>query len=326
MTPLPFRLALVLLLFGTLTPAFAQHNGRVRPRPDDHFIRQRVVMRLDLQEKANRPLVDGLTLVHSGPEDLAEYPYRHGMVQALMTAYENGTLMGYHPDSLNLPQTFDRTYAGLLESAGNLPGQRGPAQSGMEQALDGPSGLPDSPVFDDPFSDGEFGGEFDEGFSEGFNFADGFEFGTEPWDANDGPAGGNGLSLTHQQAADQKQAAYAGLNSVLELVADRIFDQNRSDLVYDDRYLRLVWQDPLGQLPDENVVVFRLEDARQVLAQTAATNYANEAETRSVAELLAQRKFNGFYVNVSGREMLSLQEAQLRRAHHTAQEAEQWSH
>lgn len=54
------RFAILPLLILMLSPfGFAQENDPYRnpPRPEDHFYRKRVVLRIDLEEKINLPMI-----------------------------------------------------------------------------------------------------------------------------------------------------------------------------------------------------------------------------------------------------------------------------
>lgn len=99
----------------------------------------------------------------------------------------------------------------------------------------------------------------------------------------------------------------------VQLIEDRIFDKNRSDMYYDIQYLCLIQVDPKGALPDEPAVCFRYKDVMDVMDDTQWRNRANDAEDRSMRETIELRRFNSYVTVVSGEESRTLNEAELRR-------------
>lgn len=281
------------LTIGLLSTTQAQHQ---RPREDDHFWRRRVLMRIDLQEKMNRPLERGQGELYPATE--ATYNHRQGFVNALLHAYQNQEIPGFRPDTLDSRLAYDEFRTNLQrieEGSAELGSDQTPPPAFAQQDELGMDGL----GFEDEMAweDEGFGDDFSNDFGEGF----GDEFGSEFAEGN-APA--------QQPDAD---LMFAGLHTVLEVIEDRIYDKQRSDLVHDVQYIRLVWVDPLGQLPERNVVAFRYEDLLPLMDRTLAHNRHNDAEHRSMRELFENRDFHAFIANLSGNPMQSLQEAEKRR-------------
>lgn len=107
--------------------------------------------------------------------------------------------------------------------------------------------------------------------------------------------------------------SYAAYETALEFIEDRIFDKNRSDMIYDIQFLRLVWVDPGETLPDKNFVCFRYADVLETLEDTQWKNKFNDAEYRNMREIFELRLFSSYIINVSGRGVRTLAESDFRR-------------
>jgi hypothetical protein len=268
--------------------------SRIPPRVEDHFWRRKVVNRIDLDEKINAPLREA--------EDLSLYSNSahgetQGIIAALVNGLKSGKYLAYHPDSLNKSLTYDDVvkWAKDIEGAGTVEDDWGTDDGG---------GMDDFDAGDD-FGGDEFGFEDEEG---GF---DDLEGDTDPFGG--GPVGGEDFSL-------------APFESVIEFIEDRIFDKNRSDMVYDIEYVRVVWVDIGETLPDKNFVVFRYSDILETLEDTQWKNKFNDAEYRNLREIFELRLFNSVIFNVSGRGVKSLEEADFRRNQLVEFEHHLWSY
>jgi hypothetical protein len=285
MKRLAFLLFLV-LLSGVVTEVVAQIPGaRIPPRVDDHFWRRKVVNRIDLTEKINEPL----TYAESpGLYGNPAYGETQGIITALVNGLKSGKYLAYHPDSLNK----SLTYEDVVKIANQIEGN---GDGGGEEFDEEDSGFDDFEGGDD-FGGDEFGGdEFGDDMGDG---------GTE---GDSDPAGGGG------GAAVEGDFSLAAYESVLEFIEDRIFDKNRSDMIYDIQYLRLVWVDPGETLPDKNFVCFRYADVLETLEDTQWKNKFNDAEYRNMREIFELRLFASYIINVSGRGVRTLEESDFRR-------------
>ncbi len=101
--------------------------------------------------------------------------------------------------------------------------------------------------------------------------------------------------------------------TLARFIEDRIFDKNKSDMYYDIQYFCLVRVDPKGALPDEDAVCFRYKDVMDVMDDTQWRNRANDAEDRSVREIVELRRFSSYVTIVSGDVVNTLNQAELRR-------------
>lgn len=88
-------IGLCLMLFPSFTLA-----QRADIRPEDHMYRRRVVQRIDLNEKINRPMVQGITAY-------GERNLNAGLVSTLMKGLEVGQYAAYDPDELRTILTYE---------------------------------------------------------------------------------------------------------------------------------------------------------------------------------------------------------------------------
>lgn len=118
----------------------------------------------------------------------------------------------------------------------------------------------------------------------------------------------------------------APYESVVEFISNRIFDKNRSDIVQDIQYIRLVWVDPGETLPDQNFICLKYSDVLDVLEDTQWKNLKNDAEYRNMKEVFELQMFNKYVINVSGRGVRTLPESQFRTNQMTEFEHNLWSY
>jgi hypothetical protein len=290
-------LSFLLLLGGVMTEVVAQIPGaRIPPRVDDHFWRRKVVNRLDLTEKINEPL----TYAESpGLYGNPAYGETQGIIVALVNGLKSGKYLAYDPDSLNK----SLTYEDVVKVAQTIEGNEG-GDGGGEDFDSEDSGFDDFDGGDD-FGGDEFGGD---------------DLGGEEGDSDPNTAAGGG------GAAVEGDFSIAPYESALEFIEDRIFDKNRSDMIYDIQYVRLVWVDPGETLPDKNFVCFRYADILETLEDTQWKNKFNDAEYRNMREIFELRLFNSYIINVSGRGVRTLGESDFRRNQLVEFEHHLWSY
>lgn len=99
----------IVAVAATTTSLNAQVPGaRIPPRTDDHFQRNLVVNRIDLDEKINRPLVaySDQSLYNS-----ERYPETQGVVQALFNGLKSGKYLAYDPSNLARSMTYEDVVA-----------------------------------------------------------------------------------------------------------------------------------------------------------------------------------------------------------------------
>jgi hypothetical protein len=277
-------LAFFALISGIASDVFAQIPGtRIPPRVEDHFWRRKVVNRIDLTEKINEPLtaVEDPAIYQFGAQNYYDGSYgeRAGVVVSLINGLKSGKYLAYHPDSLTKALTYDE----VVKIANQIQGS-GAADDGMDESSD---------EFDDFDAGGDFEGDDAPEDTEG----DDLEGDTDPT----------------TEAAVEGDFKVSDFESVLEFIEDRIFDKNRSDMVYDIQYLRLVWVDPAETIPDKNFICFKYSDIIGTLENTQWKNKYNDAEYRNMREIFELRMFNSIVTNVSGRGVPTLSISEFRR-------------
>lgn len=290
-------LALFILLTGMFLEVAAQIPGaRIPPRKDDHFWRRKVVNRIDLLEKINEPLTYAENPGLYGNPDFGE---TRGIIVALINGLKSGKYLAYHPDSLNKSLTYEDVVA-------------------KAQQIEGTDNS------DDGWDDGDdFGDEFDAGDDFG-----GDDFGDEFGDEFGGDLEGDSDPFGAGGAVSEEEGDFSitPYESILEFIEDRIFDKNRSDMVYDIQYLRLVWVDPGETLPDQLFICFKYSDILETLEDCQWKNKFNDAEYRNMREIFEMRLFNGYIINVSGRGVVTLGESDFRRNQLVEFEHHLWSY
>ncbi|MDW8134993.1 MAG: hypothetical protein RMJ66_08025 [Bacteroidia bacterium] len=268
---------------GAIGAAYAQFP----PRVDDHFWRKKVVLTIDLREKLNLPIEAGqagyrlYTNYSTDPiTDKSPYANREGAIVALLKGFKDGKFVGYNPKNLSQQVSFEEFDARSrrIEGGGEAPAEG--EEGGMEEDVGG-----------DEFAAEDMGG--------------------------DDLGGGIDAAPTSDAAgtpkAEQGFPYLKYYRTKIQLIEDRIFDKNRSDMYYDIQYLCLIQVDPKGALPDETAVCFRYKDVMDVMDDTQWRNRANDAEDRSMREIIELRRFNGYVTILSGEESRTLNEAELRR-------------
>ncbi len=257
------------------------------PRTDDHFWRKKVVITLDLREKINVSLESGqegyqlYTNYSTDPiTDKSPYSNREGFIVALVKAFKEGKFVGFDPKNLSRQMSFEEfdSYSRRIEQGG---GEGIGPQEGEG-------------VDSEEFEGGEF---MDEGM-----------------DVEEGVGGPVGADASGRTPSSKDAFPYIKYYRTLaRFIEDRIFDKNKSDMYYDIQYLCLVRVDPKGALPDEDAVCFRYKDVMDVMDDTQWRNRANDAEDRSMREIIELRRFSSYVTIVSGDVVNTLNQAELRR-------------
>ncbi len=87
-------------------------------RPDDHFYRRKIVNRIDLREKMNRPIVYRQSAYYgSNGQQPSE-----GLIAALLEGLEDGRYTAYDPEDLSRPMSYAEVLARMKEFEGQLSG------------------------------------------------------------------------------------------------------------------------------------------------------------------------------------------------------------
>lgn len=269
-------------LVGLLVSSFClQAVAQFAPRIEDHFWRRKVVNRIDLNEKINAPLIKRESPFYTENQNSET----EGLVMALFHGLKAGKFVAFHPDSLKKSLSYDDVLKRIQEFEGSL---EGPGE--FDTDLEGDGG-----EFED------FEGDSEWGFDEGDEFGTGEDFDDL---GDDDIFGGGGFM------GDFDPGPY---ENVIHFVEDRIFDKNRSDMVYDIQFIEIIWTDPGETLPEKKLCTFAYKDVLETLDDSQWKNRFNDAEYKTLREVFELRLFHSYIINVSGEGLRSLQEAEARR-------------
>ncbi len=266
-------------------------------RADDHFWKKRVVMRLDLQDKINKPLIVGnanFNREYVRGEDPRYQANTRGMVYALMNAWKGSKIVGYNGDTLYKTMDVATFEKKLQKFSGTLVPAAGEG--------DASTGEGDDTEFDI--------GEGDD---------TGFDIGEEDVSST---------AKDETKPLVPTEGNYESLEYFVEFVEDRIFDRIRGEMVYKLKFIRLVLSHPEGTIPDENAVCFKFDDpiVTEILANTQYKNRFNDSEDKSIKDVLDSRQFTGIVSSVSGLGVNSVEEAETRRQQLIQFEHNLWSY
>lgn len=266
-------------------------------REDDHFTRTLAVSRIDLDEKLNKPIAEA-----TDPALYADAS-QAGMIDALMRGLKEGRYMAYHPDTLNKAIAWDDVKVICEQMYGT---------EDEEDAFE-------TREVDDEFCDwcGEDEEEEWVSYDDVPSDSDPFDIGEESYLESIGGYTDDG---------NFGDVLLAPMSSVVELIENRIFDKNRSDMVYDIKYIRLVWIDPGETLPDQNVICLKYQDVVETLEACRWTNRFNEAEHRNLREVLEMRMFNSYDTQTGSRSYRTLAQSEYHRNQQIAFEHHLWSY
>lgn len=270
------------------------------PRVEDHFWRRKVMNKIDFTEKVNQPLImrewQWYRQYNQGIET-------KGLIVAMMEGLKSGKYIAYSTDSLDKPLDYTQVMDVLKEARGEKKDDAASGDGGFDD-VDGGDGS------DDLGADG--GGTDEWGFGDSMDGEEAAAPEKKPTDEISFGAGDE----------------YAPLENFITFVEDRIFDKNRSDMVYDIQYINLWFVDPGGILRDRSVCTFKYKDIMEHLEATQWKSKFNDAENRNMREIFELRLFNSYIVNVSNVNfgVQSLDEAEYRKQQIVEFEHNLWSY
>ncbi len=116
-----------LLGFLTMGQALAQSQAPIRQ--EDHFYRRKVINRIDLNEKINRPLIQRESAIYGDNDNIQ----KQGLVGALMMGLEQGRFVAYDPDNINKALSYEEVLARMQEMDYSVGGD---IEEGWEDPID----------------------------------------------------------------------------------------------------------------------------------------------------------------------------------------------
>jgi hypothetical protein len=286
------------------------------PRIDDHFWRRKVVNRIDLEEKINRPLIKKESSYYRGEEG-DRYTNKDGIVAALFDGLKENKYTAYDPDDLTQELVWEDVLVEMNQLSASAT-----AESAFEEEAEADMGLGE----EEPGFDSFPGDETEDAFFD--PFAPPEEDGTLPPGGGEEEGATDDLGLGDEFAAEASNdmPSLVAYETVIHFVEDRIFDKNRSDMVYDIQYIEIIWVDPYGSLEDKVVCAFRYDQVLETLDQVQWKNRFNDAQYRSMREVFEMRMFHSYEIDISGEGVQSLAESEYRRQQLVEFEHHLWSY
>ncbi|MEM6767233.1 MAG: hypothetical protein AAF824_09825 [Bacteroidota bacterium] len=281
---------LAVMLISSIAVFSQQHHVR----EEDHFWRKRVVNRISLIEKINAPLIFRESSFYGNDSRFQE---TEGIVMSIINGARAGKYIAYDPYE-------DKTYdfnALVLR------------MEEFEQALYGENeeSFDEYEETDDLTNRDEFSDDFEEEWE--FEVED-LEFEDEIEVEDD---------IFEEDTVEIDMAPY---EQVIHMIEDWIFEKNSSRMIQEIRYFEIIWTDPTGTLPDKILCRFKYEDIEDQLAATKWKNRWNDSQSMSMKDAFAMRLFNGIMIDVGGRPVTSLYEAEKRRREMIEFEHHLWSY
>ena len=251
-------------------------DWKKHPRLEDHYWRKKVRYRIDLLEKPNEPLrlSEPVNLYDENSRIFNSNKDRYEYVRGVIDAL----LSAYANNFMTgyAPDTLDN----IMEfNEFKAKYAKMVDQGGQEATSDEPDVEEDDDGWD---SDGD-----DESPSGGGNDSR----------IPDGSTGG---------------IDFSGVPKYLDVIEDRIFDKNKSDMFYEPEYIILSAKNAIGV--ESPIVAFRYEDVKDtVLSKCRWKNRFNDAEYRTVKEIFELRLFDSVIYVIGGDGMNSIDESEKKR-------------
>ncbi|MEM6261141.1 MAG: hypothetical protein AAGI38_01440 [Bacteroidota bacterium] len=292
------KMAMGLMAITMWAMSFQEVSAQIEVRQEDHFWRKRVVRRLDLGEKINRPLVNHQSSIYNG----GQYRENQGIVAALVNGLKNREYIAYHPDDWNQTMDYEALVTRMME---------------FERAMQVEE--EEWPEKEDETSDFE---EYGIG-----------ESAIDEWGSFEGQVKPLEEVVVHPDSYKkggaevyEYQIDWAQYEESFHIVEDWIFNRARSDMQQNIEFFEVIWTDPMEVLPEKVLARFRWEDVKGLLAEAQWKNRFNDAEARSLKEVMELRIFHSYVIDVGGVPVQSLSEAQRREFEMIEFEATLWSY
>jgi hypothetical protein len=250
-------------------------NWEKRPRLEDHFWRKKVRYRIDMLEKVNKPfkeseprnLYDDNSKIYNSNKE--KFSFYKGVIDALLANYALLIIPGYNPDTLDdgLEFTeFQKRYKNVTSFGGEAA--TADAEGGDEE--------------------GDDDGDWDSEAGENETAKIGAVQATVTKNATGDVLETQTVELTQD---------FSGMSKFIDVIEDRIFEKNKSDMYYKQEYIILSAKGVNSEVP---LVAFRYEDIKDIVLNNCLwKNRFNDAEYRTIKEVFELRLFNS-YLTVVG--------------------------
>lgn len=261
-------------------------TAQVPVREEDKFWAKRVVVRIDLREKINRPLVQHASSYYG----MDKYAEKKGMVSSLINGLKRKEYLAYHPYDWEQVLDYESLCKRMEEFEQALVGEN----ESLDELVIASNSLDEFAIIEE-----EWGGFEDENMEEDV--------------ASTSQASGALPDLTSYEES-------------FHIIEDWIFNKARGNMQQNIDFFEVIWTDPSGLLPEKVLARFRWEDVKEILARTEWKNRFNDAEVRSIKEVMEMRIFHGYLISVGGEPVRSLAEADRRKLEIIEFESYLWSH
>ena len=264
-------------------------------RSEDHFWRKRVVNRISLIEKINRPLIRHESAFYSNNQRYAE---TQGMVVSLINGVKQGKYVAYHPEDWEKRLGYEDLRGRMLD---------------FDQAM-----YVEEEVWESSEEDTE------KTISSDFDTwdADWTDDATDEW----GSPFEKEPETEEPPLAEVMPIDYGPYEEVIHMVEDWVFDRNTSSMIQQIDFFEIIWVDPSGTLPEKVLARFKWKDIQDHLDQTMWKARFNDAEARSLKEVFTLRLFHGFPINIGGEPIMTLAESKRRKQEIIDFEHHLWSY
>ena len=260
--------------------------AQVEVREDDHFWRRRVVSRLDLKEPINAPLRRHLVPEYSDLHPCTEFS---GVVSSLINGLKAKQYLAYDPSDFTTSYDYDQAQGRMQLLQNSLATSQALmiANENKDQLI-----FPDQPQATTPSAAKHE--------AKQPKLAYGFQANTSEqapvWNpqASDKP-------LFDERLKPYEEALY--------VIEDWFFDNNRSVAVRNVQYIILVWNDPAGNVREQQVLAFRYADIKPQLEKTLWKRGREQVEKHNLRQVFDSHLFNGIIQNVSGKDMYSMEQS-----------------
>lgn len=195
-----------------------------------------------------------------------KYGETNGIIRALINGYKDGKYVGYQFGALTTPMTYQEFEAKMKGTS---------YAGGVDE-----EGGDEEEEFEDEESE-DTGGGAEQATTDG----------QQPTDTQ------GSQSTTSTQNSDILR-----YEKFLGIIEDRIFDKNKSDMYYDIQYICLINYDEI-QGGYEYHVCFNYKDVMDLLDDTQYKNRNNDAEYRSMKEIIELRLFKSVIEELSGEDL-----------------------
>jgi hypothetical protein len=257
---------------GFPTLIFAQPTIRI----DDHFQRNKRLIAIDLNEKANTFLIE--CGGNSGRFYDANhfFRYRCGVVSALLDAFLANRVPAFSPEDLQKNLTPQQFYKIITPLFAQFEEEDDEEQKELIAA-----------------EDEEVSNDFEESENE------------ESEEYQDASAGKDSSSYRFLGYSKIDRPPFSliqlkGLQTKLEIIEDVVFDAAKAANVFQPAYVILKWVNPYGVGVQLSLIAFKYADILTVLEQTQWKNRFNDASDKSIRQIFDLRLFNYIVLNYSG--------------------------